>query len=790
MASAPPQQQPVGRKPQSAPAKLHQKASTLRRKLQGAPEEQRQVQPPDTAQPAAAAASASGSSSQPTSVPDRARPEKLRHREPEPETGDNKSLPEDQEQKLPNAEEAVRPPDTSKPTDVPVDAPDTTPGDLSILDGLEVQDGGKVYDREGNLIGEVAEGDPEDLVGQTVNAEGEIVDDEGDPIGIIKLVAPQLEDQDSGDMETPGEGVPLNDENVAPEKPDATEKADEAGGAADNLVGGDKGKDDIGNEEERGDQQEDIIPSEKPDVPEPEADTEALKEQELPDIEANLPDISTLEGLKCNKLGHIVREDGTPVGELTEGDARKLARGGSQLDSQGQFWDGQGHVVGKAKPIQIEEEEPGPFADAGDLFVVDDGMVQDEHGRTVGRVVEGDAKKLLGRAVDDDGDILDKRGNAIGRAEPYEPPEEEEKEEEEEESQDLSALAGLVVNKLGNIVDNNGTVIGRITEGNPKKMAGKKVDGQGQIWSDAGKVIGQAELIPDEEREKPEGEFSGLEGLTVGKEGMIMDSSGEVVGRLVEGDQQRLKGRAVDEDGEVIDKLGNVIGRAERWSQPEEPEPELSPEEAEKQRQEKEDEDLAKKMSGIVQQTLDSVGPLCRQISQHIEKANQTPKDELDEEQLVKDVKPLIEEAGNALQECKATLRALDPDGHIAEMAKARSATHDATPAEQHLADLLKELTQTVAETIDNGRRLIADMPHAKKEINPMWALLSEPLVQIIAAVGLLLSGVLGLVSNLLNGLGLGGLLGGLLGNLGLDKVLEGFGLGSVTEALGIEGKK
>lgn len=42
-------------------------------------------------------------------------------------------------------------------------------------------------------------------------------------------------------------------------------------------------------------------------------------------------------------------------------------------------------------------------------------------------------------------------------------------------------------------------------------------------------------------------------------------------------------------------------------------------------------------------------------------------------------------------------------------------------------------------------------MPHAKKEINPLWNLLSEPLAQILAAVGLLLSGVLGLVGKLVS---------------------------------------
>lgn len=71
-------------------------------------------------------------------------------------------------------------------------------------------------------------------------------------------------------------------------------------------------------------------------------------------------------------------------------------------------------------------------------------------------------------------------------------------------------------------------------------------------------------------------------------------------------------------------------------------------------------------------------------------------------------------------------------------------------------------------------------MPHAKKKLNPLWGLLTEPLFQIIAAVGLLLAGVLGLVGRLLNGLGLGGLVNGLLGGLGIDKLLSGLGLGGL----------
>ncbi|KAH0556473.1 hypothetical protein GP486_005625, partial [Trichoglossum hirsutum] len=167
-----------------------------------------------------------------------------------------------------------------------------------------------------------------------------------------------------------------------------------------------------------------------------------------------------------------------------------------------------------------------------------------------------------------------------------------------------------------------------------------------------------------------------------------------------------------------------------------------------------------------------------------IDKADRAPKDELDEEELVKAVKPLIEEGGRILQEANGVIRGLDPDGRIAANAKHKTASREASSEEYRLADLLKELTGHVTETIENAKKKIADMPHAKKELNPLWGLLSEPLFQILAAVGLLLSGVLGLVGKLLDGLGLGGLVHNLLGGLGITKVLDNLGLGTILSPL------
>merc|ERR1711939_510097 len=118
-------------------------------------------------------------------------------------------------------------------------------------------------------------------------------------------------------------------------------------------------------------------------------------------------------------------------------------------------------------------------------------------------------------------------------------------------------MKGLRLNKNGNVIGPDGVHIGRLVEGNAKELAGRKIDGEGQIWDDAGKVVGRVELIPPEEREtKAEGPFAGLEGLVVVKDGWVEDEDGNVVGQIVEGDAKRLVGRAVDEDGDIIDKYG------------------------------------------------------------------------------------------------------------------------------------------------------------------------------------------------------------------------------------------
>ena len=760
------------------------------------------------------------------------------------------------------------------------------------LEGLHVVDDGLVEDENGNKVGYVTEGDPKKLIGREVDEDGDIIDKKGSVVGhaeryeeevpeeeipeevdlsflagkIInkaglvigddgvpvarlvegnakELAGKDLDDQgqiwnDKGKVIGRVELIPYDEREAKPEGPFAGLEnlrvvedgniADEDGNIVGTITEGNP-KRLLG-----------LAVDEDGDIVDKYGNVKGHADP-LPEEEEVIIDNSELNGKVLNKQGYVVDEEGIPFGRIVEGDPKELA--GRKCDENGFIYGDTGKVVGRCEVIPEKERVArgeGPFAGYEGLRVVEDGFVEDENGNRVGQLVEGNEKRLVGMAVDEDGDIIDKFGNVKGHAEPYDEP--------EVEAVDLSALAGTQINKNGNAVDANGKIIGRVVEGDVKAMIGKKVDGEGQIWDDAGQVVGRCELVYGEDT-AAEGPFAGFDNLEIQKDGTINVPGGDIVGRVVEGDIQRLLGHSPDEDGEILDKNGNVIGRAERW-EPEEKVRRINPmsgmrvnkegevrdengdlvgrltdgdlghcvgqevddagnvvdvdgnkigevtlleniaddyegpteEELAEAAKREEERQVAEKMAGICTQTLEKMQPICKQITEYMDKADRTPKDELDEEELVNQVKPLIEEGGRILQECNGSLRGLDPDGKIAAQAKGRSGTGEATPEEHRLAETLKELTSTVVTTIDNAKKKLNDMPYAKKKLNPLWGLLTQPLFQILAAVGLLLAGVLGLVGQLLSGLGLGGLVNGLMGGLGINKLMESFGLGGGKE--------
>lgn len=686
--------------------------------------------------------------------------------------------------------------------------------DYSILDGLTLNKQGLVVDQNGTPFGRLVEGQASELAGRQCDEQGYIYNDRGKPAGRAE---PIPEEERVARPEGPFAGLEglhvVKDGNVEDENGNVVGHITE--GDAKRLVG------------LKVDEDGDIIDK----FGNTKGHAEPLEEEEEKPV-----DNSALEGKYLNKQGYVVDDKGIPFGRLIEGNVAELA--GRKCDENGYIYGDTGKVVGKCEVLPENERvarPEGPFAGLEGLRVVKDGYVEDQDGNRVGQIVEGEAKRLVGLHVDEDGDIIDKYGNVKGHAEPWQEEDEQaadlsrlagttinkagyavdgsgqivgrvvegdpnimigKKVDKEGQIWDdagnvigqaeivtgvnseegpFAGFDNLVINKDGTVTTEAGDIVGRVTEGDIKKLLGHTVDEDGDILDKNGNKIGKAERWEPEEKER---RINPMSGKRVNKEGEVRDDNGDLLGKLTQGDLGHCVGQEIDDAGNVVDVEGNKIGEVTLIENIAEDEYEgPTQEELDEAAKREEEREIAGKMGTICQQTLEKMQPICKQIKEHMEKADSTPKEELDEEELVNQVKPLIEEGGRILQECNGSLRGLDPDGKIAAQAKGRAGTGEATPEEFRLAETLKELTTTVVTTIDDAKKKLNNMPHAKKKLNPLWSLMTQPLFQILAAVGLLLAGVLGLVGQLLNGLGLGGLVNGLLGGLGINKLLASFGL-------------
>lgn len=86
-------------------------------------------------------------------------------------------------------------------------------------------------------------------------------------------------------------------------------------------------------------------------------------------------------------------------GRLAEGELNKLI--GKSCDAEGKIWSSSGKVIGRAELVPREDRDEAagaPFEDFPDSVLDGDGNVLFE-GQIVGKLVEGDPKKLKGKKV-------------------------------------------------------------------------------------------------------------------------------------------------------------------------------------------------------------------------------------------------------------------------------------------------------------------------------------------------------------------------------------------------------
>lgn len=158
-----------------------------------------------------------------------------------------------------------------------------------------------------------------------------------------------------------------------------------------------------------------------------------------------------------------------------------------------------------------------------------------------------------------------------------------------EANQSVQPLSGLKVNiiQVNAIVNEDGLIVGKLTEGDPKQLEGKIIGEQGEIVDDDGNVIGYADAFskpfapedlgiehPQPPSEVEEGlpgleRLEGLNGLDHSKilgaiplnsRGAVVDEHGEIIAELFQGDLGECAGKVPDENGHVFDAEGHVIG--------------------------------------------------------------------------------------------------------------------------------------------------------------------------------------------------------------------------------------
>ncbi|KXN88320.1 hypothetical protein AN958_07465 [Leucoagaricus sp. SymC.cos] len=142
------------------------------------------------------------------------------------------------------------------------------------------------------------------------------------------------------------------------------------------------------------------------------------------------------------------------------------------------------------------------------------------------------------------------------------------------------------------------------------------------------------------------------------------------------------------------------------------------------------DDALADRLSLIVEDANSRVVPMCDMIRKHIENMEAQKEEDRDEDELVKQVKPLLEQAEKVLHETSGSIHGADPDNRLTSRGKRNMQDHVATPSEQRLAEALKVLVGSVQGTVSWAKDKLEAFHRVKKDLGPLLdALGRKPLI-------------------------------------------------------------
>ncbi|KAM0548100.1 hypothetical protein ACHAPJ_010020, partial [Fusarium lateritium] len=401
--------------------------------------------------------------------------------------------------------------------------------DFSILEGTTVDKEGNLVNSKGDKLGRVIEGNLKQLIGLSADEQGIIWDKTGKQLGKAEPI-PEWDREEKDFSILKGTTVDKNG-NLVNDKGHLIGRVIE--GEIKQLIG--LTADDQGTIWDK-------------------TGKAVGKAEPLPEWErGEQKDYSILKGTTVDKNGFLVNEKGHFFGKVVEGEIKQLI--GLASDDQGTIWDKTGKAVGKAEPLpEWERGEQKDFSILKGAIVDKEGGLTNDKGDTIGKVIEGEVRQLVGLKSDENGKIW-RDGKVVGQAEPL-------AEWDRVQKKDRSILKGTKVNKSGKLVDANGTVLGKVVEGDLKELLGKRADENGDIWNESGEVIGKGEPVSVAEREdKGFAPFENFPGATVESDGRVM-YQGQQVGEVIEGEVRQLVGLKSDENGKIW-RDGKVVGQAE-----------------------------------------------------------------------------------------------------------------------------------------------------------------------------------------------------------------------------------
>jgi serine/threonine protein kinase len=186
----------------------------------------------------------------------------------------------------------------------------------------------------------------------------------------------------------------------------------------------------------------------------------------------------------------------SPMKGLEDTNLMAMVRRGEVAVKNGKVLDQEGKFIGKMELVQ-EPLTDLSFSERFDMWtaMLKIESVLTEDGDIIAKLSRGDLGEVEGREISAKGEILGRKGNIIGKVEFV--PKANNDSPEPLEIPRIDILEGLKVNKKGEVINEYGEALAKLSEGILADVKGKMINEKGEVLGTDGNIIGKVKLIPE-----------------------------------------------------------------------------------------------------------------------------------------------------------------------------------------------------------------------------------------------------------------------------------------------------